>query len=104
MIVASNFRATKLPLSYGAGLMPALGFGTLIADRAETISATRNALRQGFDILTVRNGTATSVKWGQRCRQDLPPKESRAKTSLLPQSYGTRTIGLSAWNRHSRRA
>jgi aldehyde reductase len=28
--------------------MPALGFGTLIADRAETISATRNALEAGF--------------------------------------------------------
>jgi len=48
MIAASDFRATRLPLSQGAGLMPALGFGTLIADRAETISATRNALAAGF--------------------------------------------------------
>jgi aldehyde reductase len=48
MIAASDFRATKLPLSHGAGLVPALGFGTLIADRAETISATRNALAAGF--------------------------------------------------------
>ena len=48
MIAASDFRATKLPLSHGAGLMPALGFGTLIADRAETLSATRNALAAGF--------------------------------------------------------
>ena len=48
MIAASDFRATKLPLSHGAGLMPALGFGTLIADRAETISATINALAAGF--------------------------------------------------------
>ena len=48
MIAASEFRNTKLPLSHGAGLMPVLGFGTLIADRAETISATRNALAAGF--------------------------------------------------------
>jgi alcohol dehydrogenase (NADP+) len=48
MIAASDFRSTKLPLSHGAGLMPALGFGTLIADKAETISATRNALAAGF--------------------------------------------------------
>ena len=48
MIAASDFRATKLPLSHGAGFMPALGFGTLIADRAETISATRDALAAGF--------------------------------------------------------
>src|SRR5579863_7165853 len=48
MIAASDFRATRLPLSQGAGLMPALGFGTLIVDRAETMSATRNALAAGF--------------------------------------------------------
>ena len=48
MIAASDFRATKLPLSHGAGHMPVLGFGTLIADRAETISATRDALAAGF--------------------------------------------------------
>ena len=48
MIAASEFRNTKLPLSHGAGLMPVLGFGTLIADGAETISATRNALAAGF--------------------------------------------------------
>jgi alcohol dehydrogenase (NADP+) len=48
MIAASDFRATRLPLSHGAGLMPALGFGTLIADQAETISATRNAFAAGF--------------------------------------------------------
>src|SRR5579862_5333268 len=48
MITPSDFRNAKLPLNHGAGLMPALGFGTLIADRAETISATRNALAAGF--------------------------------------------------------
>ncbi len=48
MIATSDFRTRKLPLSHGAGLMPALGFGTLIADRAETVSATRNALSAGF--------------------------------------------------------
>jgi alcohol dehydrogenase (NADP+) len=48
MTAASDFRATRLPLSHGGGYMPALGFGTLIADRAETIIATRNALAAGF--------------------------------------------------------
>src|SRR5579859_3125859 len=48
MIAAPDFRATSLPLSHGAGVMPALGFGTLIADRAETMSATRSALEAGF--------------------------------------------------------
>jgi aldehyde reductase len=48
MMTEFDFRATKLPLSNGTGFMPALGFGTLIADMAETVSATRNALAAGF--------------------------------------------------------
>jgi alcohol dehydrogenase (NADP+) len=38
----------KLPLREGAGTMPALGFGTLIPDAAETRNATRTALQTGF--------------------------------------------------------
>jgi aldehyde reductase len=48
MTAASDFRGTKLQLSHGAGLIPALGFGTLIPDAAETITATRHALAAGF--------------------------------------------------------
>ena len=48
MIAASDFQKTKLPLSHGTGLMPALGFGTLIPDAAETFRATRDALEAGF--------------------------------------------------------
>src|SRR5579862_1527502 len=48
MITPSDFRNAKLPLNHGAGLMPALGFGTLIPDAAETISATGDALAAGF--------------------------------------------------------
>jgi len=39
---------TRIPLNYGAGQMPALGFGTLIPDAALTITATRDALEAGF--------------------------------------------------------
>jgi aldehyde reductase len=48
MIAPSDFRDTKLSLSHDAGLMPALGFGTLIPDAAETVSATADALAAGF--------------------------------------------------------
>jgi aldehyde reductase len=44
----SNLRVAKIPLNFGAGSMPALGFGTLIPDPAETRSATANALKVGF--------------------------------------------------------
>jgi alcohol dehydrogenase (NADP+) len=48
MIPSSDIRLTKIPLNNGSGEMPALGFGTLIPDRAMTITATRNALEAGF--------------------------------------------------------
>ena len=38
----------RIPLNQGVGQIPALGFGTLIPDRAETITATRDALEAGF--------------------------------------------------------
>jgi alcohol dehydrogenase (NADP+) len=48
MTTPSDLRGTTLPLSYGSGRMPALGFGTLIPDAAVTISATKDALAAGF--------------------------------------------------------
>src|SRR3974377_2428433 len=48
MNASSDLRMTRIPLSQGAGHMPALGFGTLIPDAAETVSATRDALEAGF--------------------------------------------------------
>jgi aldehyde reductase len=48
MIESSDIRMTRIPLKYGAGHIPALGFGTLIPDAAATISATRDALEAGF--------------------------------------------------------
>ncbi len=43
-----NLRLAKIPLNFGTGTIPALGFGTLIPDLAETRSATTNALKVGF--------------------------------------------------------
>jgi alcohol dehydrogenase (NADP+) len=48
MSESSDFRLTRMPLNNGSGHMPALGFGTLIPDSAETIRATRDALAAGF--------------------------------------------------------
>lgn len=45
---SSNLRLAKIPLNSGTGAMPALGFGTLISDLAETRSATTSALKVGF--------------------------------------------------------
>jgi alcohol dehydrogenase (NADP+) len=48
MIESFDFRTARLPLNHGGGQMPVLGFGTLIADAAGTISATKYALEAGF--------------------------------------------------------
>ncbi len=48
MTEVPDLRFTKIPLNTGSGSIPALGFGTLIPDTAETITATRNALETGF--------------------------------------------------------
>ena len=48
MTESSDLRLTRMPLNNGSGHIPALGFGTLIPDAAETITATRDALDAGF--------------------------------------------------------
>src|SRR5215831_8290813 len=48
MIESSDLRMKRIPLHYGTGQMPALGFGTLIPDPALTVTATRDALEAGF--------------------------------------------------------
>jgi hypothetical protein len=48
MVEVSDFRTTRLPLNYGAGYIPVLGFGTLIADAAATITARGRSKIQSF--------------------------------------------------------
>jgi aldehyde reductase len=43
-----DLRLMRIPLNHGGGHIPVLGFGTLIPDAAETISATRDAREAGF--------------------------------------------------------
>ncbi len=46
--LVSDLRTVKIPLNRGSGAIPALGFGTLYSDLAETKTATTAALRAGF--------------------------------------------------------
>ena len=48
MTAPDTLRFTTIPLTHGAGAMPALGFGTLIPDREATVQATKAALEAGF--------------------------------------------------------
>src|ERR1700744_1725358 len=44
----SDFRTSNMTLNHGGGRIPAVGFGTLIADAATTQSATRYAIEAGY--------------------------------------------------------
>ena len=48
MTISSTLRDARFPLAHGSGLMPAVGFGTLIPDPVVTKQATRTALEVGF--------------------------------------------------------
>jgi alcohol dehydrogenase (NADP+) len=48
MIEVPDLRTKRMRLNHGTGHIPALGFGTLIADTATTLTATRDALAAGF--------------------------------------------------------
>jgi len=48
MIEPCDFRIKRIALNHGGGSMPAIGFGTLIADAAITISATKDAMEAGY--------------------------------------------------------
>ena len=48
MTETDNLRYTRIPLNYGSGAIPALGFGTLIPDPVATKNATKAALEAGF--------------------------------------------------------
>ena len=45
---SSELRFEKIPFNFGGGMIPALGFGTLIPDATETRRATGSALEAGF--------------------------------------------------------
>src|SRR4051794_39700279 len=48
MTTADTLRDTRISLAHGSGVMPAVGFGTLIPDPVATRQAVRTALEVGF--------------------------------------------------------
>jgi alcohol dehydrogenase (NADP+) len=73
MIESPDLRMTRIPLSHGAGHMPALGFGTLIPDPAVTITATRDALITGFRHFDCAERYRNEREVGQALREGLAP-------------------------------
>jgi len=71
MTQSDSLRDRKLPLRGGAGMMPALGFGTLIPDASETRNATRTALESGFRHLDCSERYRNEEQVGQAIREAI---------------------------------
>jgi alcohol dehydrogenase (NADP+) len=71
MIESSGFRSKKIALNHGGGLMPALGFGTLIPDAATTRRATRDALEAGYRHLDCAERYRNEREVGEALRSGL---------------------------------
>jgi diketogulonate reductase-like aldo/keto reductase len=69
MVERDNLRYTKLPLSGGAGAIPALGFGTLIPDPVATRNATSAALEAGFRALDTAERYRTEKEVGEAMKE-----------------------------------
>jgi alcohol dehydrogenase (NADP+) len=67
----NNLRYRELPLREGSGTMPALGFGTLIADATETRNATRTALEAGFRHLDCAERYRNEEQVGEAIREAI---------------------------------
>jgi alcohol dehydrogenase (NADP+) len=71
MADSQDLRFTKIPVRYGVGEMPALGFGTLIPDPAVTISATRDAIAAGFRQFDCAERYGNEREVGQAFREGM---------------------------------
>ena len=82
MAHSDTLRYKRIPLTDGSGMLPAVGFGTLIPDLGATEHATRTALEVGSGILIALNDTETRRRLVMRCGKPLRPALFAATKSL----------------------
>ena len=68
---ATDIRLTKIPLNHGTGAIPALGFGTLYSDLAQTRNATTAAIRAGFRCFDCAERYKNEREIGESLRAEL---------------------------------
>src|SRR3954465_4319738 len=69
MMESHNLRYTTLSLNNGSGVIPALGFGTLIPDPIATKNATKAALEAGFRGLDTAERYRTEKEVGEAMQE-----------------------------------
>lgn len=80
MTSIENPNQRNFALNNGDGEIPALGFGTLVSDTAETRNATKAAVEAGFATWTVPSGTATKRRSARHSRSCSPKARSDGRT------------------------
>src|SRR5690242_6182130 len=88
-----DVKCRTLPLSGGSGRMPALGFGTLIADPTETRNATKTALEVGFRHLDCAERYRNEEQVGEAIQENI-----RARTLVREDLFVTTKL----WNSNHR--
>jgi alcohol dehydrogenase (NADP+) len=89
MVESSDLRKKRIPLSNGAGQMPALGFGTLIPDPAVTISATKDALDAGFRHLDCAERYGNEKEVGQALQAGMAAGIAREDIFVTTKLWNT---------------
>lgn len=69
MLNPDGLRDTRFALNNGPGMMPALGFGTLIPDPVATREATKGALEAGFRLLDTAERYQTEQEVGEAMQE-----------------------------------
>src|SRR6202166_3535536 len=88
-----NLRYTKIPLTNGSGVIPALGFGTLIPDPVDTKKATTAALEAGFRQFDAAERYRNEKEVGEAMQEVF--KEGKIKREEV-------FIATKLWNNHHR--
>ena len=89
METPDTLRYTKIPLNNGSGVLPAVGFGTLIPDPVATKQATKTALEVGFRHLDCAERYRNEQMVGEAMQEVF---KAGARMFLSPRSFGTPII------------
>jgi alcohol dehydrogenase (NADP+) len=93
MRTPNDFRHASIPLAYGRGAIPAVGFGSLIPDHAVARQAVKAALEAGFRHIDSAELYRTEAAVGEAVKEAL--EEGIVKREAL-------FIATKLWNNHHR--
>ena len=98
-----NLRYTKIPLANGSGMIPALGFGTLIPDPIDTKKATTVALEAGFRQFDSAERYRNEKEVGEAMQEVFKEGKIQREEVFIARNSGTTTTVLNVSNPLSRR-